>query len=621
MPWFFLCIFFFVTLFGQQEPLAVQDIQRIMDQIFAQHVDKKSISTEIIKNSFTSFIDQADPDKIYFLQAEVDPYVQVTELQAADMEERYKKNDFSAYRKLNDLTQKVMHRAREVRAVVEKLPLGREEWRPERQFASDEKELKRRQQAHWNLFAHTMEGRLPQGVTLAAAYERQLRPHEDSYLYVGEDGQPLSAKDQQTRFVLHVLKSLAKSLDAHTAFFDEQEAYDMRVRLERGFEGVGIFFQETPQGIVVGKVVPNSPAAQSGKVQQGDQVVAINGISTLGMELDKLLELIRDKDPIELQLKREQQTLRVSLKKAAIVLSDDRVDIEKISVPGGIIGILTLHAFYQNDQGVTSEKDMREALGKLEKEGPLKGLILDLRDNSGGFLSQAVKVAGLFITNGVVVISKYANGDEKIYRDLDRQVAYQGPFVVLVSRATASAAEIVAQALQDYGVALIVGDPQTYGKGTIQTQTVTDKEVGSYFKVTVGTYYTVSGKTPQLKGVLADVVVPGPYAYVRLGEEYLDHTVHDRLTIPPDYQDDLADVAPRERPWYLHYYLPTLQAPTQKWRRHLPFLQQQSAQRIAKNRAYGEFLDHLRNGESAPYQDFQKEEAIYIVEDMIQASS
>ncbi len=123
-----------------------------------------------------------------------------------------------------------------------------------------------------------------------------------------------------------------------------------------------------------------------------------------------------------------------------------------------------------------------------------------MRENSGGFLSQAVRVSGLFISSGVVVISKYGDGSLKYYRSMDGSPHYQGPLVILVSRGSASATEIVAQTLQDYGVALVAGDIQTYGKGTIQHQTVTSDRTNSFFKVTVGRYYTVSENRPKSKG-------------------------------------------------------------------------------------------------------------------------
>src|SRR5262249_45906772 len=147
-----------------------------------------------------------------------------------------------------------------------------------------------------------------------------------------------------------------------------------------------------------------------------------------------------------------------------------------------------------------------------------------------------------------------------------------GPLVVLISRATASAAEIVAQALQDYGVAIVVGDEHSYGKGTIQSQTVTDNEGTSFFKVTVGEYYTVSGNTPQIRGVKSDILVPGILNQEHIGEEYLEDTIKLSDKISPKYQDDLKDIDPELKPWYLRYYIPTIQPKTEFWQKMLPLL-------------------------------------------------
>ena len=229
-----------------------------------------------------------------------------------------------------------------------------------------------------------------------------------------------------------------------------------------------------------------------------------------------------------------------------------------------------------------------------------------------------MKVVGLFISNGIVVISKYFNGEEHFYRDVDGNQAYNGPMIVLTSKATASAAEIVAQALQDYGIALIVGDKQTYGKGTIQSQTITQEGNAAYFKVTVGKYYTVSGKTPQIEGVKADIVVPGPFTYEKIGEKYLDYPVKPD-SIPASYTDNLSDIAPNLKPWYMHYYIPTLQKKQTFWQKHLQQLQLNSSYRINHNRNYQTFLKQGSQGNVTNYgqEDLQLEEAVNIMKDMI----
>src|SRR5262249_53796114 len=151
------------------------------------------------------------------------------------------------------------------------------------------------------------------------------------------------------------------------------------------------------------------------------------------------------------------------------------------------------------------------------------GLVLDLRENAGGFLSQAVKVSGIFLSNGIVVISKYSRGDVHFLRNIVGRSYFNGPLVILTSKMSASASEIVAQALQDYGVGIVVGDERTFGKGSIQYQTVTDMSTDLFFKVTVGKYYTASGRTTQIEGVKTDIVVPTHYAPYHIGERYLEY--------------------------------------------------------------------------------------------------
>lgn len=234
----------------------------------------------------------------------------------------------------------------------------------------------------------------------------------------------------------------------------------------------------------------------------------------------------------------------------------------------------------------------------------------------------------LFIKSGVIVISKYSNGDEKFYRDVDGKVAYDGPLVVLVSKITASAAEIVAQALQDYGVAVIVGDEHTYGKGTIQMQTVTDNLGSSYFKVTVGKYYTVSGKTPQKKGVIADIVVPGRWNNIQVGEEFLNSEQPD--SIKPSFDDTLSDVSAKDKAWYMKYYVPNEQKRVGTWHVLFPVLRKNSEKRIANNKNYQYYLhqtiqeepdeeEEWKTGTKKNYgeDDLQLQEAVNIVKDMI----
>lgn len=363
----------------------------------------------------------------------------------------------------------------------------------------------------------------------------------------------------------------------------------------------------------------------------GDRIIQINGTDVERSTLQELANKLRDqtKPHVNLVLKRQidgrDKEVKVTLPREFIEVDQGRVKTKSIPFENGIIGILSMDSFYQGKNGISSANDMRKAISDLKKQGKLKGLILDFRENGGGFLSQAVQVAGEFITNGVVVVSKYNNGVKHYYRDMDSKVSFDGPLIILTSKATASAAEIVSQALQDYGVALIVGDKRTYGKGTIQSQTITDGGNVSRFKVTVGKYYTVSGKTPQINGVKADVVVPSYFSNELIGEEYLQHPLKPD-SIDPSFQDSLTDVSKSLKPWYVRYYMPTLQKRKTEWKKFLPILRERSQKRLANNSIYQHIIDGdsdwnppLSQGEegSSNKPDYQLKEAEAIMKDMI----
>jgi len=646
---------------GASDPelLKPQDVSKVMQQIFEQHVDKKEISTSIISKSFVVYLDQFDPDRMYLLDQEANPYMHLSDAAVTKIMDQYKHNQFPEYTDLNNIIQKSISRARELRATIEKnesaalfkkaetvTSNGLEEWRDpdlKKPFPKNESELKdhiRNEIVHFIASEYKRYGKdfiEKREVQMMRLIEKEARDHENQYLYLTESGQPMAPVDQQNAFAMHILKSLSNSLDAHTTILNPAEANDMRVRLEKEVQGVGIAIQPNKDGgYTISQLIEGGPAAKSGLIHVKDQLIEIDGKPVADKSFDEVMEQISGKVGTKAIVvvsrsviengKPVDKTIRADLVREEIFINDDRAEVSSEVFGDGIIGKIKLDSFYQSENGVSSENDLRDGIKKLDKQGNLRGLILDLRENSGGFLSQAVKVAGLFISNGVVVVSKYFNGEENFYRDMEGKRAYDGPLIILTSKATASAAEIVAQALQDYGVAIIVGDVHTYGKGSIQSQTVTENKGSTYFKVTVGKYYTVSGKTPQIEGVKADVVVPSQFVHENIGEEYLDYPLQED-TIPASYDDKLADVAPNLKAWYMHYYVPTLQHKKELWIGMLPTLQKNSAYRIANNKDYQKFIKGSNPEEIVAAwnrsqgvpgtDDLQMAEAINIMKDMI----
>jgi carboxyl-terminal processing protease len=384
---------------------------------------------------------------------------------------------------------------------------------------------------------------------------------------------------------------------------------------------------------MIAELIKGSPAEQSGQIRINDLLVEIDGISIAARPFEEVLDMLKKKEKTQIVLgfrRDDAKLIRVPLMKRAIVMNEERIQVGYEKVEGGIIGKISLHSFYESGEGISSEKDIKEAIRGFREKGNLVGLVLDLRENSGGFLSQAVKVAGLFVTNGVVVISKYGKGEVHYLRNIVAKSYYNGPLVVLTSKMSASASEIVAQALQDYGVALVVGDKRTFGKGSIQYQTVTDAKADMFFKVTVGRYYTPSGKSTQIDGVIADIEVPSQYAPYKIGERYLEYPL-PQDQVEPAFVDPLTDLDEKTRRLFQMRYLPFTQRVVSFWKKMLPVLREQSAARIAQNPEYQSFLKkqeviQARSGALPPNtideqiqvkEDLQMKEAVNIVKDMI----
>jgi len=617
--------------------------------MFNYHVEYKEISPLLIRRSLKIFIEQFDADKTYLLASEVKPYLDVNDSQVQSVVQGYYANDFSTFRALNEVIQKASLRARAYRKEIEKeLILNpRDDEVPSGEsylnYSPDVDQLKariRRQvlRALWFEKRVSSVGKWTpeQKEKVFALWEKRFRRLENSYLFINERGQKISSERAEHYLVMHILKAMAKSLDAHTAYFSPEEAAEMRASLEKQFEGVGVVLREGIDGVVIIDLVKGGPAERCGKIAVGDLLVEIDGKSVSGSSYDEILKAMKGQGAKQLELgfKRAQEMgkenfYRVSLKRERIVMQEERVKFSSEPFADGIIGKLTLPSFYESGESSSCETDLKEAIRSLKKQGKLYGLVLDMRENSGGFLNQAVKVSGLFISSGVIVISKYSQGEVQYMRDLDVRVYYNGPLIVLTSKASASAAEIVAQALQDYGTGLVAGDERTYGKGTIQYQTVTDDAATSYFKVTVGRYYTVSGRSTQIEGVQADIVVPTIYSAYNIGEKYLEYPLKsDR--VPPAYVDPLNDLDQRNRQWFVQNYLPNIQKKLSLWTQMLPVLKSDSSYRLEHDKNYTLFLKTINPKESESsedvkasarenwgVEDLQMGEAVNLLKDMI----
>ena len=609
-----LILFFLGMWFGPlcpaQPPLRQSDIHRVMDRLFTFHIENKELTPTIARRCFKLYIEQFDPEKVYLLDKEVLSFLQMSDETLLLVVQRLQKEDYSDFYALNQTIQQAIFRAQSIRAslknqlIQDDKPIKSHTSAIQAHYAENDFELVERQKSRlvrfYQFYQTKSDLSTPERkAKLFSLFDRKARRFESNYLYLKSDAKPMDRLQIEHQFALRILKAFAKSLDTHSSFFSPQEAHEMRLSLEKQFEGVGVVLFEGVDGVMISELVKGSPAEQSGKIQVNDLLVEIDGSSIETISFDEVLDLLKkDRKEIVLGFKRfddegQSSFFRVSMPKRPIVMNEERLISSWEKFGDGIIGKISLFSFYESEDGMSSEHDIKEAIKAFQKIGPLYGLVLDLRENSGGFLSQAVKVSGLFLSNGVIVISKYSQGEVHYLRNIVGRSFFNGPLVVLTSKMSASASEIVAQALQDYGVALVVGDERTFGKGSIQYQTVTDESSDIFFKVTVGKYYTASGRTTQIEGVKADIVVPTHYAPYNIGERFLEYP------LPPDriesaYIDPLSDLDSKTKLLFQRKYMPYLQRVVTFWKKMLPTLRKNSEHRLSKNH---DFQTMLRNHE------------------------
>lgn len=326
------------------------------------------------------------------------------------------------------------------------------------------------------------------------------------------------------------------SYDPHTDYFSPRRSEDFNIDMNLQLQGIGAELRSKNGYAEVVRLIPGGPAAKSGKLKPTDRIIAVGQgkqgdfTDVVGMRLDETVQLIRGKagSTVRLQVSAPDngQTKTVTLTRAKIKLKDQAASSRVLHVKRNgsehKIGLVTLPSFYNG-----TAADVKKQLIKLKKDD-VQGIILDLRNNGGGALGEAMKLIGLFMNSAPGVQIRDANGNIQVLGDRNKGALYSGPLAVMTNRLSASASEIVAGALQDYGRALILGS-QTFGKGTVQTLLPLSS---GQLKLTEAKFYRVSGKSTQDRGVTPDITYPSAIDPDKIGESTLPNALpYD--TIPP----------------------------------------------------------------------------------------
>ncbi|MEZ4873050.1 MAG: S41 family peptidase [Bdellovibrionales bacterium] len=306
-----------------------------------------------------------------------------------------------------------------------------------------------------------------------------------------------------------ILKSIVASMDAHSRFFSMQEYNDAIRSLMSTFVGIGVIVAEVEDGFKIVELIEGGPAASEGILKVGDTITKVEQYSIAGERREELAKLLAGPSGSEvgLTLRSSNKERQVVVRRGPVRTANSTIKYEIAKIDGKKLGRIKLDHFYTDDSGEKSAShDFAAAIQTLMAQGA-EGLIVDLRDNGGGVLSEVVNIAGLFIDSGPIAFEYGTlNTGLNSYEDTDGISAYKGSLVVLVNENSASAAEILAGTLKTYRRAVIVGSDQTYGKGTIQEigpieNIWSDSPIHGAVKLTVGYYYLPDGQSVQFDGV------------------------------------------------------------------------------------------------------------------------
>jgi carboxyl-terminal processing protease len=625
---------FFQPAHSRLPEITPPKVMEKVQEIVKSHAAHRELTPEIMQRILVNYIEELDPTKIYFIEADIDPWINPSQTFLQTSLKQYNDGDFRLFYSIQDKMVDSIERRHQLDKKIDPDNLPKD---------VDPKEFK---DMKWVKTENELLTRLERikalQIETSAKLNEELREKSLQRIKKMQTKreEEIANPDPRHReqFVLSsVLKATASALDAHTSYFTPGEATQFMINVQQRLFGIGAQLRDDLNGFTVMKIIEGGPAHEGKQLKNKDRIIAVDDEPVVGMDIISAVELIRGKEgsPVKLTVIREigegeqkkEEKHNITIVRGEVVLKETRFETSYEPYGNGVIAYLKLFSFYQDPES-SSTQDLSKEIERLKADHHIKGIILDLRDNAGGMLSQAVGVTGLFISKGVVVGIKDNTGSVQYLRDLDGKVTWDGPLIVLVNRASASASEIVAQTLQDYGRAIVVGDDHTYGKGSFQTFTLNanNEEVNpeGEYKVTRGRYYTVSGKTPQLTGVISDITLPGPLSEIDIGEKFAKYPLEND-SIKPNFDDDLSDIPFSQRQKIRLLYKFDLQKKLNTYEPFLPTLRTNSTYRIENNKNYQALLKEIKKEnileqeaeEQFGQNDLQLTEAYNIMKDLI----
>lgn len=504
---------------------------------------------------FDRYIKALDPDKSIFLQSDIDRFAAVRPVLGEEIEQGKLAAPFDIFKVYEQ-------------RVTERLAFARELLKEGFDFTSDDSFQFNRENA-------------PRPATDEEARELWRKRVKNEWLQLKLAGKEDSAIREtidkryakllqrtgkyKSDDVFHAfMDALATSVDPHTDYFGPAESANFDIAMKLSLVGIGAVLQDKDEYTTIRELVAGGPAALSAKLKVGDRIVGVGQgsdgpiVDVVGMRLDEVVELIRGPKDSTVRLNVLPVDAGPDGKQEMITLVRNTISLEQQAAKKSVIvaeteagkrkvGVISIPTFYQDFEGRrrgdgefrSATRDVIRLLVELKKEG-VDSVLVDLRNNGGGSLEEAVALTGLFTGTGPVVQERNAQGQVKVDTSTIARPLWDGPMGVLINRGSASASEIFAAAIQDYGRGVIIGEP-SFGKGTVQTIIDLDQivqnekpELGE-LKLTIAQFFRINGGTTQLRGVTPDVAFPAVSDLDRFGEASYDNALPATQIRPATY--------------------------------------------------------------------------------------
>ncbi len=563
-------------------------VRGVRTLVTEDHIAHPQFDDQMSERAFDLFLRQVDPLKMYLLQSDIDEFSVF----------RHQLDDFI---RVNDVRPAYLVYKRYLQRLNEFMPYIHEQIDAPHDFTVNESIVANAKDISWAANETELKDRIRKTIKLNIlnlkadnrTKKGEAKPDADNGQPTNPDESKVENKSmEEIQETLHkryrtlykmksqtdvdelleiYLSSLTRSLDPHSTYMSPREQEDFGVHLKLEFTGIGATLRPEDGSTIVENIVTGGAADRDGRLKAGDHIVGVQQedgavVETIDMKLQDVVTLIRGPKGTRVKLhvkpKGTGTTEIYEITRDLIKLEDEAARgeiVEHGSRPDGSkykIGYINLPSFYLDmDAARRNVRDYRSTRRDLAiiinefKEKKVDAIVLDLSKNGGGSLSEAISVTGLFIERGPVVQVKSHNGRKDSLDDDDPLMLWSGPLVVQISQLSASASEIFAGAIQDYDRGLIVGDPKSHGKGTVQTLVDVAERMGlskqyGGLKLTIQQFYLPSGKSTQLDGVSSDVIIPSITAKLNISESDLDYPLaSDKIGARPHKHYNMVDMA------------------------------------------------------------------------------